>query len=55
MSFQVDEAFCHSLDGWIVVNLMTADRRMLEKLMGEECAVVFFATQTPQFLAASAN
>jgi putative hemolysin len=43
MSFNVDEDFCDSLDGLIVVDLMTADRRMLEKLMGEECATVFFS------------
>jgi putative hemolysin len=43
MGFNIDEDFCDSLDGLIVVDLMMADRRMLEKLMGEECATTFFS------------
>lgn len=43
LAFHVDEEFCNSLDSLIVVDLLTADRRMLEKLMGEECARTFFA------------
>lgn len=35
MGFHVDEDFCDSLDGLIIVDLMTADQRMLEKLLGE--------------------
>jgi putative hemolysin len=44
MGFHVDEEFCNSLDSLIVVDLLTADRRLLEKLMGEECALAFLAT-----------
>jgi putative hemolysin len=44
MGFHVDEEFSNSLDSLIVVDLLTADRRLLEKLMGEECAAAFLAT-----------
>jgi hypothetical protein len=37
------EEFYNSLDSLILVDLLTADRRLLEKLMGEECALAFLA------------
>ena len=36
ISFNVDADFCNSLDVLIVVDLVKADRRMLERFMGEE-------------------
>jgi hypothetical protein len=36
LSFNVDAAFGHCTDGLIVVDLRTADRKMLKRFMGEE-------------------
>lgn len=47
LGFHVDEDFCCSLDCLIVVDLLTTDRRLLEKLMGEECAAIFCAAAEP--------
>lgn len=41
LAFNVDANFCDSLDALIVVDLCAADRRMLEKLMGERAARLY--------------
>ncbi len=48
LGFHVDADFCDSLDSLIIVDLTTADRRMLEKLMGEECTSVFLSIHQNQ-------
>jgi putative hemolysin len=48
IAFTVDAEFCDSLDCLIVVDLMTAERRMLEKLMGEDCASAFLSKHQNQ-------
>jgi putative hemolysin len=41
LGFNVDAAFCHSLDGLILVDLTKTDQRMLERYMGEGWTTLF--------------